>query len=204
MVCGTVPGVGQAAVRVRLDVSDVQAGLLWRAAGARRFAYNWAVAKIKANADQWAAEASYDVPKAGRVRPLTYFTLAKMWTVARPSVAPWADAHSTWTFRYGIRAAAEAHRAFLAGTRRFPRFKSRHTDRPRFTVADGLRLECGRVRLAKYSWMRIAAPCAAQGKLRRLIRRGHARLLKITVSRHSDGRRGARGGCRARRGPCAA
>src|SRR5680860_1901977 len=86
--------------------------MLLRAAGARRFAHNWAVAKIKANADQWAAEATYDIPKPDRVRPLTYFTLAKLWTAAKPVVAPWADEHSTWTFRYGIRAAAEAHRAF--------------------------------------------------------------------------------------------
>jgi hypothetical protein len=35
---------------VRLDVTDAQSGLL-RAAGARRFAFNSAVAKIKANAD---------------------------------------------------------------------------------------------------------------------------------------------------------
>jgi hypothetical protein len=40
----------QGTVRVRLDVNDVQAGMLLRAAGARRFAPNWAVAKIKANA----------------------------------------------------------------------------------------------------------------------------------------------------------
>jgi putative transposase len=40
------------AVRDRLDVTDVQAGVLLRAAGARRFAFNWAVAKIKANAGQ--------------------------------------------------------------------------------------------------------------------------------------------------------
>jgi putative transposase len=53
--------VGHGAVRVRLDVSDVQAGMLLRAAGARRFAFNWAVAKIKANADQWLAEASYGI-----------------------------------------------------------------------------------------------------------------------------------------------
>ncbi|MCW2703849.1 MAG: cmtH [Blastococcus sp.] len=39
---------------MRRDVTDVQSGLLLRAAGARRFAFNWAVAKIKANADQWA------------------------------------------------------------------------------------------------------------------------------------------------------
>jgi putative transposase len=46
-----------------LDVTDVQAGMLLCAAGARRFAYNWAVAKIKANADQWAAEATYGIER---------------------------------------------------------------------------------------------------------------------------------------------
>jgi putative transposase len=177
----------QGAVRVRLDVNDVEGGMLLRAAGARRFAHNWAVAKIKANADQWAAEATYGIAKADRVRPLTYFTLAKMWTAAKPTVAPWADDHSTWAFLYGIRAAAEAHAAFLAGKRRFPRFKSRHRDRARFTVRDGLHLEAGRVRLAKYGWVKVAAPCRAQADLRRLVRRGRARLLNITITRHSDG-----------------
>jgi putative transposase len=184
---GTIRRVTHAAVRVRLDVTGVQAGVLLRAAGARRKAWNWAVEKIKANADQWHAEASYGIERADRVQPLSYFTLGKLWTAERPDVAPWADEHSTWTFRYALRDAANAHQAFLAGQRRFPRFKSRHRDRARFTVRDGLALECGRVRLAKYGWVRIAAPCPAQAKLRRLLRRGHATLQHITVTRHSDG-----------------
>ena len=175
------------AVRARLDVTDVQAGVLLRAAGARRFAWNWAVAKIKANVDQWAAEATYGVERADRVRPLSFFSLAKLWTAEKPDAAPWSVEHSTWTFRYALRDAANAHAAFLAGKRRFPRFKSRHRDRARFTVRDGLALESGRVRIAKYGWVRIAAPCAAQAKLRRLLRRGHATLQHITVTRHSDG-----------------
>jgi putative transposase len=179
--------VSHGAVRVRLDVTDVQAGMLLRAAGARRFAFNWAVAKIKANADQWSAEATYGIERADRVRPLTFFTLAKLWTVEKPDVAPWAAEHSTWTFRYALRDAANAHAAFLAGKRRFPRFKARHRDRARFTVRDGLQLEVGRVRLAKYGWVRIAAACPQQAKLRRLLRRGHATLQHITVTRHSDG-----------------
>jgi len=178
--------MGQGAVRVRLDV-DVEAGMLWRAAGARRFAHNWAVGRIKANADQWAAEASDDIAKADRVRPLRYFALAKQWTANKPVVAPWSGEHPTWTFRYGIQAAANAHQAFLKGARRFPRFKSRRADRARFTVTDGLHLETGRLRLAKYGWVRIAAPCQAQADLRRLLRRGRARLLNVTVSRHADG-----------------
>src|SRR3954449_6333072 len=175
------------AVRVRLDVTEVQAGMLLRAAGARRFAWNWAVAKIKANADQWSAEATYGIDRPDRVRPLSFFTLAKLWTAEKPDVAPWAGEHSTWTFRYALRDAANAHAAFLAGKRRFPRFKARHRDRARFTVRDGLALEAGRVRLAKYGWVRIAAACPAQAKLRRLARRGHATLQHITVTRAADG-----------------
>src|SRR4051794_8790119 len=179
--------VGHGAVRVRLDVADVQAGMLLRAAGARRFAWNWAVAKIKANADQWQAEGTYGIDRTDRVRPLTFFTLAKQWTAEKPGVAPWTGDHSTWTFRYALRDAANAHAAFLAGKRRFPRFKARHRDRVRFTVRDGLAMESGRVRLAKYGWVRITAACPQQAKLRRLLRRGHATLQHITVTKHSDG-----------------
>jgi putative transposase len=175
-------------MRMRLDVTDVQAGALLRAAGARRFAWNWAVAKVKANADQWTAEGSYGIDRSDRVRPLTFFTLAKKWTHEKPDVAPWSGEHSTWTFRYALRDAANAHAGFLAGKRRFPRFKSRHRDRTRFTVRDGLALEDERVRLAKYGWVRIAAACPQQAKLRRLLRRGRATLQHITVTRHSDGR----------------
>jgi putative transposase len=60
--------VAHGAVRVRLDVIDVQPGLWLSAAGTRRFAYNWAVAKIRANANQWASEAGYGLERAGRVR----------------------------------------------------------------------------------------------------------------------------------------
>jgi putative transposase len=152
--------VTHGAVRVRLDVTDVHPGMLLRAAGARRKAWNWAVEKIKANADQWAAEATCGMQKADRVRPLSFFTLAKMWTAEKPDVASWAGEHSTWTFRYALRDAANAHAAFLSGQRRFPRFKSRHRDRKRFTVRDGLSLEAGRVRL------RSTAGCASARRAR--------------------------------------
>lgn len=161
--------------------------MLLRAAGARRFAFNWALAKIQANHAEWVAQRDAGVSPPNRVPPLSFFTLAKLWTAEKREVAPWAGDHSTWTFRYAIRSAAEAHRAFLEGKRRFPKFKARHRDRARFTVADGLHLEPGRVRVAKYGWFRIAAPCRSQAKLRRLVRRGRARLMNVTVTRHSDG-----------------
>ncbi len=174
-------------VRVRLDVNDASGQQLLSAAGARRFAFNWALGRIVANHAQWKAEASYDIPKNERIRPFSFFDLVKQWDATKRDIAPWFAEHSTWTFRYAIRAAARAHADFLAGKTKFPRFKARHRDKSRFTVTDGLKLEAGRVRVAKYGWFRISAPCAAQAKLRRLLFRGRARLMNVTISKHSDG-----------------
>jgi len=171
----------------RLKPTNVQAAALLRAAGARRFAFNWALAQVKANQDQWAAEASYDIPKGDRTRPFSYFDLVRAWDAAKHTLAPWRTEHSVRTFRYGIRPAHTAHSRFLKGQARFPRFKARRRDRPRFTVTDGLHLQPGRLRIAKYGWVALGAPCRAQAKLRRLLARGRARILNITVSRDPGG-----------------
>ena len=159
-----------------------------RAAGARRFAFNWALAQIKANQDQWAAEGTYDIPKAARTRPFSHFDLIDRWDATKNTVAPWHGEQSVWTFRYGIHAAQEAHSRFLKGKSRFPKFKARRRDRSRFTVlGKGLQLQPGRLRVAKYGWVKLSAPCRAQAKLRRLLVRGRARMLNVTVSRDAGG-----------------
>jgi putative transposase len=176
-----------ASVRLRLKPTNAQAAVFLRAGGARRFAFNWALAQIKANHDQWAAEASYDIPKGDRTRALSYFDLVRRWDAVKSVAAPWHGEQSVWTFRYGIRAAHTAHSRFLKGQSRFPRFKARHRDWPRFTTAGCLVLQPGRLRVAKYGWVDLAAPCRAQAKLRRLLVRGRARILNITVSRDAGG-----------------
>lgn len=177
------------AVRVRLKINDVDSTRLLSAAGARRYAYNWAVAQIVANHEEWKSQEVANVPRPDRVRPLSFFTLVKRWDSTKAEHTPWFGEHSAWTFRYGIRAAALAHQRFLKGGGKvgFPRFKARHRDKPRFTVTDGLRLEAGRVRVGKYGWFPIAAPCKQQARLRRLLARGRGRLMNVTVTRHSDG-----------------
>ena len=170
-------------MRLSLKPTNAQAALFLRAGGARRFAFNWALAQIKANQDQWAAEATYGIPKGDRTRPFSYFDLIRCWDAARDTAAPWHGGQSVWTFRYGIRAAHTAHSRFLKGQSRFPRFKARHRDRARFTTAgQGLQLQPGRLRVAKYGWVDLAAPCRAQAKLRR-----RARILNVTVSRDAGG-----------------
>jgi putative transposase len=174
-------------VRLRLNPTNAQAAVFVRAAGARRFAFNWDLAQIKANQDQRAGEATYDIPRMDRTRPFSYFDLVRRWDAVKHAAVPWHVEQSVWTFRYPIRAAPVAHSRFLKRQSRFPRFKARHRDRPRFTTADGLGLQPGRLRVAKYGWVALAAPCRAQAQLRRLLVRCRARILNITVSRDAGG-----------------
>jgi hypothetical protein len=113
--------------------------------------------------------------------------LVRRWDAVKYAAVPWHVEQSVWTFRYGIRAAHTAHSRFLKGQSRFPRFKARHRDRPRFTTADGLRLQPGRPRVAKCGWVALAAPRRAQAQRRRLLVRGRAWILNITVSRDAGG-----------------
>lgn len=140
--------------------------MLLRAAGARRFAWNWAVAKIKANADQWAAEASYGMEPVDRVRPLSYFSLGKLWTAERPDVAPWAGEHSTWAFRYALRDAVDAHAAFLAGKRGFPRLKARHGTESGSPSATGWRWRQGGYASRSTTGFASSKTCSACGAVR--------------------------------------
>ena len=119
--------------------------------------------RSRANQDQWAVEATYDIPRTGRTRPSSCFDPVRRWDAAKYAAEPWHVEQSVWTFRYGIRAAHTAHSRFVKGQSRFPRFKARHRDRPRFTTADGLGLQPGRLRVAKYGWVALAAPVPGAG-----------------------------------------
>jgi putative transposase len=170
---------------VRLRPTNVQRGVFARAAGARRFCFNAAVAAIHDNHSQWAAEEAAGVPKAERVRALSSQDLERRWRDTRPH---WAGDVSSWVFSWACREAADAHRNFLAGRARFPRFAKKGRSRDRFSVAGrDVTLEAGWVTLPKIGRVRIASACPAQARLRRLQRRGCARLTSVTVCRHADG-----------------
>jgi putative transposase len=173
----------------RLDPTHVQAGLLTRAAGARRFSFNQAIARIHANSQAWAAQRDAGVEPAGRVRPPSAVDLRAAWKADRPH---WHAEVSSWVYDFACREAATAHGNFLAGRARFPRFAKKGGTRERFTIIgrDAL-LVAGTLTLPKIGMLRIAAPDPGQAKLRRLVCRGRARVTSVTVARHADGTRWA-------------
>ncbi len=112
--------------------------------GARRFAYNWALAQVKANLDARAADPS--LPSLAWTLP----TLRKAWNQAKAEVAPWWPCCSKEAYACGIAdlvAALHAWSASRQGRRAgsrvgFPRFKARHRDRGRVRFTTGImRLE---------------------------------------------------------------
>jgi putative transposase len=141
---------GWAARGFRFEVeptSPAQPGRIAQSFGGRRFAYNWALAQVKANLDARAADPA--------VPPLAwdFYALRKQWDHAKQQVAPWWLSCSKEAYASGIAdlvAALGNWSASKHGRRAgrrvgFPRFKARHRDRGRVRFTTGAtRLEADR------------------------------------------------------------
>ena len=53
--------------------------------------------RSRANHDQWAAEAAYDIPGTDRTRPFSYFDLVRRWDAVKHAAVPWHVEQSVWT-----------------------------------------------------------------------------------------------------------
>jgi putative transposase len=164
--------------------SPTQRALIAQHFGARRFAYNWALAQVKANLDARAADPS--VPPLGWSLP----TLRKAWNQAKADVAPWWPCCSKEAYASGIADLITALHTWSAskqGRRAgarvgFPRFKARHRDRGRvrFTT-DPMRLEPDRRHLTLPVIGKLRSKEITRS-LERLVAKGRARVLSITLS----------------------
>jgi hypothetical protein len=90
-----------------------------------------------------------------------------------------------WVLEFAAVDAAAAGQGFLASRTRFPKFAK---NRERWTErGNPCRLAADTLRLPKIGAVRIASPDPDQGKVRRLVRRGRARITSVTIARHADG-----------------
>jgi putative transposase len=152
--------------------------------GARRYAYNWALAQVKANLDARAADPA--------VVPLrwSFYELRRAWNQAKHQVAPWWRACSKESFASGVAdlvAAldnwSESKRGRRAGPRvGFPRFKARRRDRGRVRFTTGaMRLEPDRRHLVVPVIGRLRSKENTR-RLQRLVAKGRARVLSMTLT----------------------
>ena len=145
------------AYRYALDPTPAQERALQSHAGAARVAFNWGLARVKANLDQRDAERTYGIPDA-ELTPSVHWTLyglRKDWNAAKDTVAAWWRQVSKEAFNTGLDALARALKNWgdsRRGKRNgrpvgFPRFRSRRKARPsiRFTTG-AIRCEVERTR----------------------------------------------------------
>jgi putative transposase len=179
------------AYRFALDPTPRQVRDLLRHAGAARVAYNWGVARIKANLDQRAAERSYGIAEADLTPPVAWslYAMRRDWNQAKAQVAPWWTECSKEAYNTGLDQLARALKNWSdskKGERKgrrvgFPRFKSRrkHVQSVRFTTGT-IRLEDDRrhVRLPRLGTIKTHE---STRKLHRRITDGRARILSATV-----------------------
>jgi putative transposase len=179
------------AYRFALDPTPRQVRDLLRHAGAARVAYNWGLARIKANLNQRAAERSYGITDDDLTPVLGWslYAMRKDWNQAKEQVAPWwaecsKEAYNTGLDQLarGLKNWADSRKGARQGRRMgFPRFKSRrrHTPSVRFTTGT-IRLEDDRrhVTLPRLGTIRTHE---STRKLARRIADGRARILSATV-----------------------
>jgi len=151
--------------------------------GARRFAYNWALGKVKADLDAKAADPGHVAVG------WSLAALRKEWNRAKDSVAPWWAANSKEAYSSGIadlaRALSNWHQS-RTGRRKgrrvgFPRFCSKHHGRGRVRFTTGaMRLEADRRTIT----IPVIGGLRSKENTRRLQRHvssGRARILSMTV-----------------------
>ena len=179
------------AYRFALDPTPRQVRVLLRHAGAARVAYNWGLARIRANLDQRAAERSYGIAETDLTASLNWslYSMRKDWNQAKGQVAPWWAECSKEAYNTGLDQLARAMKNWSdsrKGERKgprvgFPRFKSRrrHTPSVRFTTGT-IRLEDDRrhVTLPRLGTIKTHE---STRKLHRRIADGRARILSATV-----------------------
>jgi putative transposase len=179
------------AYRFALDPTPRQVRDLLRHAGAARVAFNWGLARIKANLDQRVAERSYGIAEEDLTALLSWslYAMRKDRNQAKARIAPWWAECSKEAYNTGLDQLTRALKNWSnsrKGERKgrrvgFPRLKSRrkHATSVRFTTGT-IRLEDDRrhVRLPRFG---VIKTYESTRKLQRRIADGRARILSATV-----------------------
>lgn len=180
------------AYRFALDPTPAQEQALRSHCGAQRFAYNWGLARVKANLAQREAERSYGIPEQELTPAANWsaWALRKQFNAVKDAVAPWWGENSKEAYASGLANLADAlgnWKASQNGARRGPAM--------RFPVFRGkraplsVRFSTGVFGLAKQDRRHVRLPRIglvrtheSTRKLARRIEAGTARIRSVTVS----------------------
>ena len=135
--------VERKAYRFRLEPTCEQRDALARSAGARRFIYNWALARRR----EYYKAYGVGIPLKQLSQELTQLK-------THPQTS-WLKDVDSQLLQQALADLTRAYAAFFARRARPPHFKSRKTDRARFRVPQRVRIEAGRLYCPKVGWIRL-------------------------------------------------
>jgi transposase len=179
------------AYRFALDPTPSQVRDLSRHCGAARVAFNWGLARVKANLGQREAERSYGIDGDGLTPAVGWsaYALRKDWNQAKNDVAPWWAQCSKEAYAAGLAQLATALKNWSdsrQGKRAgrpigFPRFKTKRCTIPSTKFTTGtIRLESDRTHVTLPRLGTVKTHESTR-KLQRRIANGTARILSATV-----------------------
>jgi len=130
-------------LKYALSVSREQAALFAQFAGARRHVYNWGLAqRIEA----------YQTTKTS----LSYTDQAKAFTLYKHETEnEWLTSVHSQVPQQALRDLDQAFQSFFRKQSRFPRFKSRKNDVPRFRIPQSIRVDRDKLYVPKIGWVRF-------------------------------------------------
>lgn len=180
------------AFKFTLDPNDEQCAPLARHFGARRKAFNWTVAALKADIEAWHATDVQTEKPSFRVMRDRWNTVKNDVCVNVETGAVWWPQCSKEAYADGVRGAVNAYwnwQQSRAGKRAgkrvgFPRFKKKGREQDRLTFTTGaMRVEPDRRHLT-LPVIGTVRTHENTRRIERLISRGRARVLAISVRRN--------------------
>jgi len=133
----------QRAYKTELDPNNVQKTLLRKHSGTARFAWNWALARIKDKTSK---------PDA--------ITLHRELNALKPTDFPWMYEVSKAAPQEALRNLQTAFNNFFKANKSgkksgFPKFKSRRNTKQSFKLTGTIKIESGRIQLPRLGWLRL-------------------------------------------------
>lgn len=144
----------QKTYRYLLLPTKQQDTLLHQYAGARRWVWNWALARRKQHFQQTSTSLGVTA------------LCAELTVLKRQPTTAWLRAINAQSLQQAIRDLDKAFAAFFARRSRFPRFRSKKRDRPSFRIPQNIRFEGQRLIVPKVGSIRLVLHRPLEGKLK--------------------------------------
>ena len=153
--------------KIALDPNNAQATYFARAAGAARFAYNWALAEWQRQYEAWKADNSLPKPSQAALR--------RQLNAIKCEQFPWMLEVTKCAPQMAIIQLGRAFQNFFSGRACYPQFRKKGAH-DRFTLTnDQFGVDGCRIRIPNLGWVRMREPLRFAGK-----------IMSATISRVAD------------------